>query len=123
ATDELVDRVGEKSIASLKEVIQNHNTDPAQLIQALWALYRLDALPKKAHENALNHDDVGVKVHAYRILAEYTELDEVQLSWGINGLNDMNPHVQRAAAELLSRHPNPKSYKPLIALYHRVPDY
>lgn len=122
ATDELVDRVGKDALPSLQQLVKNKDTEAAQLIQALWALYRLDALPKGLLQSALSHKEALVKIHALRILAEHSSLDEDQYNWTIELLQDENPHVQRVAAELLSRHPSPHSYKPLVELYAQVPN-
>lgn len=121
ATDELVDRLGQDAVTALQQALQNSSMGPEQLIQVLWALYRLEALPGGTIKSALDHEDVRVQVHAYRILAESKKLDEEQLSWAIAGLEDPNAHVQRAAAELLSRHPSENGYGPLISLHGLVP--
>ncbi|MCL6258708.1 c-type cytochrome [Aquiflexum sp. TKW24L] len=123
ATDELVDRIGKDAIPSLKTMVAGKNTEPEQLIQGLWALYRLDALPENALQNTLQHPDRRVKVHAYKILSNYDQLSERQYAKAIEDLSDTDPHVQRAAAELLSRHPNPKAYKKLVELHSKIPIY
>ncbi|WP_373495377.1 PVC-type heme-binding CxxCH protein [Aquiflexum sp.] len=123
ATDELVDRVGKSAIPQLLELVKDNNTDPVQYIQGIWALFRLDALQEDILESAIRHQDRRVKVHAYKLMANYLQLSDMQLSWAIRDLSDSDPHVQRAAAEMLSRHPNPKSYKALVALHTQVPAY
>ena len=123
ATDELVDRMGKEAVAHLENVVSDKAVEPVKMIQALWALYRLDALPSTVLKSAMDHDDERVQVHALRILAEYEGLEAEQISWAVAKLQDKNPHVQRAAAELLSRHPRLETYRPLIELYHQVPDY
>lgn len=122
-TDELVDRIGSKAVRPLERMVRNRKTSPVQLVQGLWALYRLDALPKDVLANALTHPDVRVKVHAYKVMANYKGLTEEQLSLAIRGLSDEDPHVQRASAELLSRHPDQKSYRSLVSLLNQVPAY
>jgi putative heme-binding domain-containing protein len=123
ATDELVDRIGAKAVPALVNLIRKSGTDPVQLIQGIWALYRLDALPDEVLHAAVNHSDVRVKVHAYKVLANYPRLTEEQKAQAVSDLDHNNPHIQRAAAEVLGRHPEPASLKRLISLESRIPDY
>lgn len=123
ATDELVARFGNKAVRPLEKAVRKKNTEPKQLIQGIWALYQLDALPNHVLAAALKHPDVRVNVHAYKVMANYKKLTEEQRVSVIQRLEHQNPHVQRVAAELLSRHPSQKSYKPLIALHGQVPDH
>jgi hypothetical protein len=123
ATDELVERFGQKAVAPIKEVVRNKKTAPKQLIQGVWALYRLNALPDEALASAIKHQDVAVQKHAFNVLANYQDLSEAQRALALQGLDHQNPHVQRAAAEVLSRHPGKESYRKLIALAGKVPDY
>jgi hypothetical protein len=123
ATDELVDRLGKKAVPELISTVENQNTSPEQLIQVLWALYRLDALSDNILETSLKHSDRKVRLHAYKILSNYSQLSDSQFAKAIEDLTDKDPHVQRAAAELLSRHPNPKAYKKLVELHSTIPEY
>jgi putative heme-binding domain-containing protein len=122
-TDELVDRFGNEATLSLQKALSDKSTEPLQLIQVLWALYRLDALPQGTLKNAIDHEDVRVKMHAFKILANHQGLTEEQLDWALHGLDNKDPHVQRSAAELLTRHPSLNSYGPLMTFHARVPDY
>jgi putative heme-binding domain-containing protein len=123
ATDELVDRSGKSAIPQLLQIVKDNKTDPLQFIQVIWALFRLDALPEDILEWAIKHQDRRVRVHAYKLLANYQGIPDKQLEWALDDLSDNDPHVQRAAAEMLSRHPNPKSYKALVELHTKVPSY
>jgi putative heme-binding domain-containing protein len=123
ATDELVDRFGKNALPKLLTVVNNEKTLPEQYIQVQWALYRLEALPKEALKKGLKHGDTRVRVHTYKLLANYPQLDADQMDMAIQDLTDSNPHVQRASAELLSRHPNPGSYRKLVELHTKIPGY
>jgi putative heme-binding domain-containing protein len=123
ATDELVDRFGKDAVPALTKMVENKNTSPEQLIQSLWALYRLDALSDKILQSSLKHPDRKVRLHAYKILSNYSQIPEAQFATAIEDLTDKDPHVQRAAAELLSRHPTPKAYKKLVELHSQIPEY
>lgn len=123
ATDELVDRFGKEAVPALTKMVENKNTRPEQLIQVLWALYRLDALSDKTLQYSLKHPDRKVRLHAYKILSNYGQHSEKQFDKAISDLTDSDPHVQRAAAEFLSLHPNPKAYKKLVELHSKIPEY
>lgn len=123
ATDELVDRFGSKAVRALDKMVHQQKTDPKQLIQGIWALYRLNALPAEVLASALNHPDVRVQVHAFKVLANYKTLTPEQSALALRALDNRNPHVQRAAAELLSRHPAPESYRKLVTIVPQIPDY
>lgn len=121
AANELIDRIGDASVPSLLQVAQDKNIGAAQLVQVLWALYRLDALPKNMLREAIGHAETQVRVHALRILAEYKELDRDQMQVAIDRLLDLDPHVQRVAAEVLGRHPEADNYPHLIRKHANVP--
>ncbi|MFC4874862.1 PVC-type heme-binding CxxCH protein [Negadavirga shengliensis] len=122
ATDELVDRYGKEAIPSLEKIVRLRKTGSRQLVQALWALHRLEALPDQELEKALNHPDMLVRVHAYRILANYPKLDANKRAWALKGLEDKDPHVKRVAAETLVKHPDAGSFKKLVEWYHNTPE-
>lgn len=123
ATDELVDRLGESAVPQLLELVKDGETDHVHYIQGIWALFRLEALSEDILESGINHQDSRVRVHAYKLMANYLQLSDKQLSWAIRDLSDSDPHIQRAAAEMLSRHPYPKSYKALVTLHTQVPSH
>ncbi|HEY0055824.1 MAG TPA: PVC-type heme-binding CxxCH protein [Pedobacter sp.] len=122
-TDELVDRFGENAIKPLQKIAHRSKTDPKQLVQVLWALYRLNALSDDVLLSAFHHSDILVQVHAFKIAANYTKLNERLLSSTRQALKNKNPHVQRAAAEALGRHPDGKAFTPLVELINEVPEY
>ncbi|WP_114749065.1 PVC-type heme-binding CxxCH protein [Pleomorphovibrio marinus] len=123
ATDALVDYHGNKASNRLRSMIETEETSEEQFIQAIWALFRINELDEQQVLLALSHESPLVKVHTLTALANHTELNENQHQWGIAALDDKNPHVQRAAAALLSRHPHPGGYKKLMELYERTPEY
>lgn len=123
ATDELVDRFGKEAIPALQKLVQTKNVDPKGLIQAIWALYRLEALRDRELVSAIKHADVRVKVHAFKVMANFKSLTEEFRTLALKELDHQNPHVQRAAAEVLGRHPSHKSYSRLVSLVNEVPAY
>jgi putative heme-binding domain-containing protein len=114
ATDELVDRFNNSATPSLKKLVAAESTPDIQKVQGLWALFRLDALPDNTLKNALSATDVLVRVHAQRILGEYQHMEEQQIKWIKEGLDDQSAHVRRVAAENLIRHQNPTMVSPII---------
>lgn len=123
ATDELVARFGVKAVPALKKVVAKPKTNYRQLIQGLWALYQLNALPEEALRAAIDHADVRVKVHAFKIMANGSSLSGSRRTLALQGLTHADPHVQRAAAEVLGRHQHQQHIGPLLALVAKVPDY
>jgi putative heme-binding domain-containing protein len=114
ATDALVDYHGKSALEPLKKLEANTNVSPEQRVQVLWALFRMDALNPQQIRTALLHPEPLVRVHAQRIMANFQSWTELQTEWALEGLSDENPHVRRAAAEGIGRHPHQKSYLPLI---------
>ncbi len=120
-TDELVDRFGKDAVPALVELAADKNTPALKLIQVNWALFRLDALPEESLANALTHADPRVRVHAYKLLSNYAQLNSVQRNQAIGDLSDANPHVRRAAAEMLSLHIDPSSFRKLVEIHGQIP--
>jgi putative heme-binding domain-containing protein len=114
ATDELVDRFNTSAIPSLEKLVAAEKTPDIQKVQALWALFRLDAMTDNTLENALSDENVLVRVHAQRILGEYQRIDNQEIEWLKKGLEDQSAHVRRVAAENLIRHQSPAMVSPII---------
>jgi putative heme-binding domain-containing protein len=117
ATDALVDYHGKTATDRINQLIAASNVSPEQRVQLLWALYRLESLKPEQLKSALKHEDPVVRVHAQRILANFPSWTEEQTDWALAGILDDNPHVKRAAAEGISRHPHPKNYRDLMEQY------
>lgn len=114
ATDALVDYHGKSALANLQKLEAAATLSPEQRVQILWALFRIESLTPEQLQSALTHKEALVRVHANRILANFPSWTEEQTDWALAGLSDENPHVKRAAAEGISRHPHPKNYSALI---------
>ncbi|MEI9917709.1 MAG: PVC-type heme-binding CxxCH protein [Bacteroidota bacterium] len=110
ATDQLTDRIGSGAVDALKNKKNN--------VHALWALHRLNALEKDALINALKDPDSLIRIHAFRILLETS--DPSFYTNVVDGLNDKNPHVQRAATELLSKYPTIESTQAALDVLHKT---
>jgi putative heme-binding domain-containing protein len=117
--DQIVDRFGREAVDPLRQRMETRNS-PRSFIQGMWILYRLDALPGDLLARAAAGDDVTVAVHALRIMFEYKELHEKSGSIAVGSLSHNNPHVQRQAAMVVSRHPRTDHIAPLLRLRHSI---
>lgn len=123
ATDELVDRIGKVAVPDLLKLANNPSTLPQQRIQVNWALLRLGAMDDGILLSALGNPDRGVRMHAYKLLAEYPSPDPKLREKAVTDLTDADPHIQRASAEFLSRHPGMDSYQRLVEIHDGIPAY
>jgi putative heme-binding domain-containing protein len=121
ATDELVDRYGSEATAALQKIVNHRRSPSRQLVHALWALSRMDALPQETLEKTRLHPDPLVRVHVHRILGEKTEFGDTSFEWTKEALTDNSPHVRRVAAENLIRHPDRKMVRPLMQAFLATP--
>ncbi|MCO5237015.1 MAG: c-type cytochrome [Chitinophagaceae bacterium] len=122
ATDQLTDRVGQQSVPPLIEVLKDQNTGSRKYVHALWALQRLGALDMNTIRTAANHADPLIRLHTMRILAERTPDTKELFPLVVNGLKDKDPHVKRAATELLSRYPGMESFQLALTMRQEVPE-
>ncbi|MBI0400506.1 PVC-type heme-binding CxxCH protein [Cyclobacterium marinum] len=114
ATDELVDRFPIPAIPVLKNLTINKEMPDIQNVQVLWALFRLNELTDQTLENALTSEKELVRVHAFRILGEYQNLNRQEFQWIEHGLSDESAHVRRVAAEGLIRHHSKTMVVPIL---------
>ncbi len=122
AANELVERSGSASVAPATAILTKKNATPREYIHSLWVLHRLDAITDDMLAAAAIHADSTIRVHALRIMAEQKQPHSSLYALAAAALNDPNPHVQRAATELLSRHNHPESVEALVAFGKKVPD-
>ena len=121
AMNELVDRMGPSAIAPVKRMMRGRKSSGFQRIHGLWVLHRLNGLEEKVLAAAARDKDRGVRVHALRVLSATAVWSPQQGELALAGLGDVDPYVQRAAADALGRHPAFKQIRPLLALRQRVP--
>lgn len=105
ASDQLTDRIGKAAVQPLMDVIHDENASGRHYIHALWVLHRLDALPVDQIKRSATAKDPLIRLHTMRILLERdldaaTFFDLVSKATG-----DTDPHVKRAATELLVKFP------------------
>jgi len=108
ATDQITDRIGTGAVKLLETVIHDNASSGREIIHALWALQRLNALSNRQLQVALAHHEPLVRLHALRILGEQ-DANPANLEFVTKALSDASPHVQRAAVELLAKYPSSAS--------------
>jgi putative heme-binding domain-containing protein len=119
ATNQLVLH-GREGVEELTTVLADRKGPAHQRAHALWALERVGALDEKTLVQAAR-DEEAVRVHVQRVLSERPKLTPAQQELALAGLKDASPHVQKAAADALGRHPGAENVRPLLALRHTVP--
>lgn len=121
AADQLADRIGQAAADPVLAMLRDENTDPRTYIHGLWVLYRLNALSDALIKQSAAHPDALVRLHTMRILLEEPGPSFYPLV--LETLKDPDPHVQRAALEILVNYPDINTLKTVLALRHRVPEY
>jgi putative heme-binding domain-containing protein len=121
AMNELSDRIQTESIPLLRSALKEAASSPPQQVHSLWALSRLGELDSELLETAATHPDGLVRTHAMRILGELQEWNSVHRRLALSGLQDEDPHAQRAASEALGLHPHAAQCSPLLALLEQTP--
>lgn len=118
----LVDTYGQKATTPVRKLLESGSADSKSYIQALWILYRLNALPDHLIEKALTHNDPMVQVHGLRVLGELKKISEKQKQLALTALNSNNTQVERMAVEVLGRFPDFNYLQPLITIHNKTPD-
>ena len=115
ATNEIVDFHASDAVPFLRERILTAPS-PTQRVHAAWILFRLDHLSEEIRERLAEDPSAIVRTHIARILAETNDWDESIRSLATRFLTDEDPHVRRAAADALGRHPHLDNIHPLREL-------
>jgi putative heme-binding domain-containing protein len=122
AANQLVERGGQDGRQALVDLLSSDKANAWQWIHGLWVLERLGTLGDDLLLDAAKHKDRGVRIHAERILSERPKLTPPQHALALAGLKDADANVQRAAADVLGRHPDAaKNLRALLDLRHAVP--
>lgn len=114
AANQLVDRFGEAAIAPAKSLLEQPATSAREYIHALWVLQRLGALTDNIIQTAAGKDDPMIRVHTMRTIMEQPDSSAALYPLIVKTLEDKDPHVRRAASELLGRYPGMNSVKTLL---------
>lgn len=119
ATEQLVLRGGGSIVEQTRRALEQGNS--FEKAHGFWVLERLGKLDAKALAGAASDKDRLVRVHALGILRERAAWSEEDRALVLAGLKDGDPFVQRAAAEALGVHSEPRNVAPLLALRQEVP--
>lgn len=121
ATDQLTDRIGVPAMEPLITLLADSSTSPRQYIHALWAIYRLQGMNDELLKQTINQSDPLIRLHSLRILREWKPASETFHPLVLNALKDGDPHVQRAAVELLIHYPELPSVEAVLAILRQTP--
>jgi putative heme-binding domain-containing protein len=121
AADQLVDRVGTAATPAIVGLLRNSSSSPRQYAQALWVLYRLGYMHQEFILGALGSTSPLVRVHALRVLREWKPGDAQFFQQAVTATRDTDPHVQRAAIELLMSYPDLHSVKTVLGVLNGAP--
>jgi putative heme-binding domain-containing protein len=122
AADQVVDRIGKAAVAATTDLINKKNVSARAYIHGLWILHRLNGLTDAMIIKALANSDPVIRLHSLRILDERDQLDNSFFEVVSKSLLDNDPHVKRAATELLVNFPTMASLKLVLAERGNVPD-
>lgn len=123
AADQLADRIGKPAIEPITQLIHDKEVSNRAYIHGLWVLHRLNALSDDLITKSSAHTDPLIRLHSMRILAEREPLDESFFSLTTKSLEDKDPHVKRAATELLAKFPTMASLKLTLTERGDVPEH
>ena len=115
----LVDHADEKT-AKLVSQFFNTTRSPEGRSCALWVLERLGQLDRMKLEKAAKNRLVLVRIHAMKILAERAPWSDGERQLAVEGLNDEDAFVRRAAVDGLSLHPSAKQTSTLLDMLLHV---
>jgi putative heme-binding domain-containing protein len=123
AADQLTERIGNEATKLLSDLISDEDVSSRAYIHGLWVLHRLNALPDELIKRSASDDDALIRLHTMRILLEKEPHGNQFFDLVKESLEDKDPHVKRAATELLVKYPNMEALE--IALRERgdVPDF
>jgi putative heme-binding domain-containing protein len=122
AANQLDDRIGKAAIDPITDLIGRKDVSARAYIHGLWVLHRLDALGHDLILKSAEHNDPTVRLHTMRILAE-KDLDESFFGLVPKSLEDKDPHVKRAATELLVKFPTMASLNLTLSQRRSAPDF
>ncbi len=120
AADQLADRIGAPAIEPLKSLLAAQGTSSRKYIHALWLLYRLNAVTEEILKQSIAHASPQVRLHTLRILREWKS-GETFHPIILTALKDSDPHVQRAAVELLMDYPEMSTVEAVLSVLNSAP--
>lgn len=104
AADQLTERIGKSAVGVVTDLVEDEDVSGRAYIHGLWVLHRLGALSEQLIKNSEAHEDPLIRLHTMRILLE-KDGDSKFFDLITKRLGDKDPHVKRAATELLVKYP------------------
>ncbi len=92
--------------------------NPATWVHGLWVLYRRGAADPATCSAAAGAADAIVRTHAQKVLGELEGWNGALRDLALQGLQDAEPTVRRAAAEAIGGHPSVENLRPLLDARH-----
>lgn len=123
AADQIVERIGKPAVAPVLALVNKKDISTNEYIHSLWILQRLNALSNDIINKSLGHSDRVVRLHALRVLTEQGADATVKYPAVVNALQDKDPHVKRAAVELMAKFTNLNTVETLIAERKKTPEF
>ncbi|MPY89025.1 MAG: c-type cytochrome [Luteitalea sp.] len=121
AADQLVDRIGSAAVDPIASSLREGDVETSTYVHGLWALHRLDALDDDLLTASATHPDAVVRLHTMRILLEQGDSSETFYPVIVNALDDKDPHVKRAALEILAQYPHLPTLETTLEQRKRAP--
>jgi putative heme-binding domain-containing protein len=118
ATDRLAARGPTPEVRRAIDAASSRSDSPESRSHALWVRHRIGQLDDRAGRDAALDPSPLVRVHAMRVLGEQPALSSVQQALAWSGLVDVDPFVNREAAQALARHPSVANLRPLLNARH-----
>lgn len=118
AADRIVDHYPAQAIEPALKIVRTSD-QPTSRIHALWILNRLHQLPFSVLSKATGDSHSEVRVHAYRVLAEYVAGQKEPIALLLKkGMSDESPNVRRAAVQAAAVYRREASIPILLKLFH-----
>ena len=123
-SDQLAERIGKPAIAPLIALLNKTEISVQEYVHSLWILQRLNALTSDIINKSVAHSDAAIKLHTLRVLAEQADNTNKAIpDLARKALADKDPHVQRAAIELIAKFPQLNTVESIVAHRRKTPDY
>ncbi len=120
AADQLVERIGQPASGRVLTLINSKDVSGREYIHALWVLHRLNALTDDLIIRSASHQDPLIRVHILRVLMEKDIDGSRYFDLVSKATADNDPHVRRAATELLVKFPGMPAVEQTLAMRHKV---
>jgi putative heme-binding domain-containing protein len=123
AANQLVERIGKSAVEPVMALVNNEGVSSRAYSHGLWVLHRLDALSDDLIQSSATHEDPVVRLHTMRILLERTPESDSFFNVAAQALDDKDPHVERAATEVLVKIPEMRALEKALQERNSVPDH